>query len=172
MQPARDHDRETRSIEALLEDATFRELEASLAEGTLFDVLGISFDERIHSRMLGWLLDPSESHGLGATFLRRFLYDAAKLAENVNFDGNGHRVTPLQAETLSFSDVAIDPEYVLPSARRPDLVLSSEDESWLCLIENKILAGEGDEQTTDYYKEALNSFPVGNFRYRLFVYVS
>ena len=165
-------------IEKLIENVDFQGLKLRLSESTLFDVLGISFEERIHSKMLGWLLNPSESHGLGDGLLRPFLYAAAKLyadakrAGSVHSDQNIHAMTPLQAATYSFPDLRIDPEYPLPSARRPDMVLWSAREKWLCVIENKILAGEGEQQTTAYYEEMLSSFSVAKFESRLFVYLS
>jgi hypothetical protein len=174
MQSVNDYDGTVKAIEKLIEDTEFQGLKQLLSERTLFDVLGISFEERIHSKMLGWLLAPAESHGLGNTLLRRFLYTAAKLARSimVDFDGHGRPITPLEAETYSFSDVRIHAEYRLLTERRPDLVLWSEREKWLCVIENKVLSEEGEEQTTDYYDEMLNSFPAAEFGSRLFVFLS
>jgi hypothetical protein len=163
-----------RLIEELIEDPKFKQLNQDLSETTLFDVLGISLEERTHSRMLGWLLDPAESHGLGGTILRRFLYESAKLARSkrIGFDGNGSPITPLGAETFSFSDLEIRSEYCLSPERRLDLLLWSKGGGWLCVIENKILSGEGEEQTTDYYSEVLNRFPATDFPHRLFVYLT
>jgi hypothetical protein len=166
---------EDRAIEALIEDVDFQDLRNRLSESTLFDVLGVSFEERRHSRMLAWLLNPSETHGLDDTLLRNFLRAAAKSARHgreICFEEDCHLMTPLEAETWTFSDLRIDPEYPLPSGRRPDIVLWSAREKWLCVIENKIFAGEGEAQTADYYKEMLSTFPVERFRSRLFVYLS
>jgi hypothetical protein len=172
MQPLTTGDDEMRSIEALLEDAEFQRLERSLSEPILFDILGMTFNEGIHSRMLRWLLDPSESHGLGTTFLRRFLYAAAKASVQNDYGVNGHPITPLEAESYSFADVSVDAESELPNHRRLDLVVRSEREKWLCVIENKVLAAEGDEQTISYYEESLGGFQVSKFPSRLFVYLS
>src|ERR1019366_4494378 len=48
-----------------------------------------------HSKMMAWLLDPTESHGLGSKALRRFLYRAAKLAHaaKVDFGKDGVPIT-------------------------------------------------------------------------------
>jgi hypothetical protein len=125
MQPANEYDVTIDSIEALIEDPAFHDLKRRLSESTLFDVLGIAFEERTHSRMLGWLLDPSESHGLETVLLRKFLYKAAKRARGLLFDCMAHPMTPLEAETWTFSDMKIEREYPLPNARRPDIVLWS-----------------------------------------------
>jgi hypothetical protein len=163
-----------RSIEKLIADPEFKRLNRELSESTLFDVLGISFKEFVHSRMLGWLLNPSESHGLSDSFLRAFLAKAAERARDkpVYFDGEGRPTTPLQALAYSFSDLTILPEYTFRNARRPDLVLLSNDDEWLCVIENKILSDEGEEQTTDYYQQAQSDFPTSDYKSRLFIYLS
>jgi hypothetical protein len=171
----REYDEVINSIEALIEDAEFQNLHKRLSENTIFDLLGVSMEERIHSRMLGWLLNPSESHGLGVTIIRRFLFKAAQLARFQHLaygEAGGQLITPLHAETFSFSDLVIHPEYRLKTARRPDLLLTSKDERWLCLIENKILSDEGDEQTTDYYDGVHKEFPPKEFPNRLFIYLS
>jgi hypothetical protein len=171
---ASDSDRILRSIEALIENRDFECLNQRLSQPTLFDVLGISEKEHAHSRMLGWLLDPTAPHGLGSTVLRRFLYEAAKLTRsaNIEFDGNGFPITPLQAETFSFSDVTLLPEYCIGTDRRLDLILWSDTERWLCVIENKIRSDEGEAQTSSYYDKILSRFPPNRYEYRLFVYLS
>src|SRR3954465_7909258 len=105
MQSIDEHDLITSSIEALIEDSEFERLTQQVSESTIFDVLGITTEERIHSSMLGWLLDPTGSHGVGDIVLRRFLYRAAKLARSnkIGFGENGKHITPLQAETLALS---------------------------------------------------------------------
>ena len=174
MPPTSDSDSILRLIEALIEDDDFERLNQRLSERTLFDVLGISQDELSHSRMVAWLLDPTESHGLGSKVLRRFLYTASKLAlaAEIDFAKNGLPITPLLAETLSLADVRLRCEYSLSNRRRPDVVTWSENEHWLCVIENKVLSDEGEEQTTSYYDEMLKSFPPEQFRHRLFVYLT
>jgi hypothetical protein len=171
----KNEDDTTRLIEAFVVSPEFQSLNRELSETTLFDVLGISLKESTHSRMLGWLLDPLESHGLGTTILRRFLYEASKLARDKPIDfgeGGGEPMTPLDAQTLLLSDLKVEDEYCLSPERRLDILLHSESEEWLCLIENKVLSEEGEEQTTDYYNETLKAFPVAKFPNRLFIYLA
>jgi hypothetical protein len=68
--------------------------------------------------------------------------------------------------------LTIDPEYCLSPERRLDLLLRSERGGWVCVIENKILSDEGEEQTTDYYTEMMRSFPPVRFPSRLFIYLT
>jgi len=42
----------------------------------MFNILGIGQDERAHTRMLAWLLDPNGTHGLGDLFLKDLLSKA------------------------------------------------------------------------------------------------
>ena len=52
-------------------------------EFNMFDVLKISRTEIRHSNMLGWLLDPNESHALGDAFIKEFV---RKLSEKIEDD--------------------------------------------------------------------------------------
>src|SRR5689334_1731376 len=112
MQPLDNNDRTITSIESLIEDADFERLNQLLSEHTVFDILGISTDELVHSRMLFWLLDPAASHGLGDRMVRRFIYTTAKTArsKSINFGNDGLLITPLQAATFTFSDVQLRSE--------------------------------------------------------------
>jgi len=56
----------------VVESEELRQLESVLGQFNTFRVLGIEDAEIRHSNMLAWLLTPSESHGLGDRFLRRF----------------------------------------------------------------------------------------------------
>ncbi|WP_256392028.1 PD-(D/E)XK nuclease family protein [Natronoarchaeum rubrum] len=57
--------------------------EANQSSPSTFDLLAVGDDERSHTRILAWLLNPDNSHGLDLKFIRRFLERA-----NVN-DLNG-----------------------------------------------------------------------------------
>ncbi len=57
----------------LVDNQELEQINARLAAFNLFKVLRIERVEIRHSNVLAWLLTPGESHGLGATFLRRFV---------------------------------------------------------------------------------------------------
>ena len=59
------------------EAGVFLSLERKLDEFNLFKVLRIDEFEIRHSNVLAWLLDPSQNHKLGNTFLRGFLDEVA-----------------------------------------------------------------------------------------------
>lgn len=73
-------------------------LESLLGGFNLFQVLKFEYGEIRHSNVLGWILDPTESHGLGATFLQKWLkrviYKQHRRALDVIFD---HRPDNLQS---------------------------------------------------------------------------
>ena len=58
-------------LQEMLTDA-----KARTPESNLFELLNLWWQEDIHSRMLTWLLNPQESHGLGDHFLKNFLLQA------------------------------------------------------------------------------------------------
>jgi hypothetical protein len=170
-------DETSRSIETLLADAEFKRLTSSLSSSTIFHVIGADRNERAHSQVLGWLLAPSQPHGLESGFLRNFLVRAAQAARarGVQYpSAGGEPLQPLMAQVLSLTDVRVDIEFTLPDQRRPDLVLSSPSEGWLCVVENKIDSLEGTRQTEAYYEEAQreDAFPPNRYPYRLFVYLT
>lgn len=97
----------------------------------LFDHAGIRCYEPSHSRLLAWLLDPAQSHGLGPTFLREFwircfgkcppqLSPAEVTCEERNEDGDC----------------------------KPDIIVRGP--SWCIVIEVKIDSFEHDQQTQKY----------------------
>jgi len=99
----------------------------------LLEVFGISRKEKTHSRFLGWLLDPQGSHGLGTTFLDSFL----RLAQGTcrcEFDAD-------------LSDVEVKLERGTDRGV-PDITVIGPN--FLCIVENKLLAAEGRDQTRRY----------------------
>ena len=57
----------------LVDNQELEQLNARLSAFNLFNILRIEQVEIRQSNVLSWLLTPSEAHGLGPTFLRRFL---------------------------------------------------------------------------------------------------
>ena len=60
-------------ILTLLNDPTFLLFEADQEAPTIFNAVGRTHTETWHSALLGWLLDPRSSHGLGTYPLTRLL---------------------------------------------------------------------------------------------------
>lgn len=103
----------------------------------LLEVFGISRQEAPHSRFLGWLLNPQESHGLGTAFLDSFL----QLAQE----------TCKQEFEIDLNDVKVELERGTDRGV-PDITIIGSN--FLCIVENKILAAEGQDQTQRYADDA------------------
>lgn len=59
----------------LVNDVGFDKVELGLKEANIFAILGMQRMEIRHSNFLAWMFDPSGNHGMGNTFLQRFLRD-------------------------------------------------------------------------------------------------
>lgn len=100
----------------------------------VFDALGVTRKEVIHSRFLAYLFSPNEHHEQGVAFLNQLLW-LLKLNE----------VPAGEAKK-----VCVSTEHCIGEMGRMDIVIRSP--SWLIVIENKIDAGEGNEQLLRYGK--------------------
>lgn len=128
-------------------EAVQREAEAIIVAGRwtsgpsdLLSVIGRQRDELMHSRLVGWLLGPTNQHGLGRLFLTGFV-DRLWPGENL-FRSDGVLV---ETETTRWA--ADD----LGSGRegRADIVVHGDRTT--VLIENKVDAGEQHEQCERLY---------------------
>ena len=106
----------------------------------LITILGRHRDELFHSRMLGWLMNPSGRHGLGDRFLLEFLAEALP---GVAADPRGVQIT-LEVTRTGISDVTGE-----TVEARADLVVATE--SLVVVVENKVDAGEGNNQCERLY---------------------
>ena len=145
------------ALQALVLDSDLERLEDLLAEFNLFDVLKIERRELQHSALLAWLLDPRGSHGLRDYFLRRFLSEAAASASERGMAD----VTPLDVDGWKFGDIEVATE-----RHDIDVLLIDVTDGFVCLIENKIGAGEHSGQLSRYLEtvereyEGLSPFPI------------
>lgn len=135
------------ALNALLSAPQFQALEDRLRDRSIFHVLGIEAREIYHSRLLAWLLDPREGHGLGTRPLRTFMLLAARLGQREN------TIDSVAIDELDLDAVTVSAEFTLESGRRPDLVALIDDRPIL-LVEYKVDADEGEDQTADYARWA------------------
>jgi hypothetical protein len=106
----------------------------------VFQVLQRTYDEvGTHSALLANLLNPQESHGQGTLFLKGFLRRHSRVLAGL----------PVLTAPLPMQGWAVTAE--LPTDYGYlDLVVSSSSLRYLCVIENKLLAGEQPEQLARY----------------------
>ena len=132
--------------EFLLDIDCLKPLDEWADQFNLFDVLGIARMEIRHSNILGWLLDPNENHGLGDAVIRGFLNHVA-MADSCGVD-------VFDALLLDCHDFAVQREW-----RNIDILAVSTSEKYVVCIENKIGAGEHDNQLNRYRRIIESQYP-------------
>lgn len=105
---------------------------------TTLQILGRSQQERDWQRLLFYFLSPDKAHGLGTDLLEQVLAALAE-REDVNFTFSRFALT----------DIDIETEVRTSNGRRPDAVIWSGEDWFLC-FELKLGASEGTAQTSDY----------------------
>jgi len=111
---------------------------------TVFDALRLTYDEAAHSSLLAYLFDPAQQHDQGVFFLQKFL---ALVQEMANLQGKDLEIK-LPLDCLDWS---CRREVTLPEPLgRVDILLRGPD--FIGIIENKILAGDQQEQLARYWK--------------------
>ncbi len=127
----------------------------------IFDATGIKGQETRHSHLLYYLLSPQERHGLGMLPLRTFLIRAAEIAP----PSTAHRLAVIDHDrgrvererSVSFrAERLVTPEQ---TDRRPDLVITFEEERFIVVVENKIWARAGKNQLQDYAAWLKRDYP-------------
>ncbi|WP_119157765.1 PD-(D/E)XK nuclease family protein [Caldimonas tepidiphila] len=133
---------------ALLE--ALREFERQFGLGSrfnLFEAVNMVRQEIRHSRLLAFLLNPSETHGLGDKFLRAVLTRTAA----------AHPKPPLSKLTLAVTDCS--DALVYCERDHFDITVQLPSLRLMFVIENKIGAAESDDQLTNYRQLAQSRYP-------------
>jgi hypothetical protein len=136
----------------LADNPELHRLSARLSSFNLFDVLRASDAEIRHSNVLAWLLDPTENHGLGDTFLRRFLSRCLLLNQ-----ATGSVEAPLsaaQVELANLRSAVVRREY-----QHIDVLVLVPEEKWLVLVENKVHSHESPGQLKRYRAAIKTDYP-------------
>ena len=116
------------------------ELEAQIGRFNVFDALGIVRAEIRHSAFLRWLLDPSESHGLGTMFLRPVLMDILRDTEPER-----RPLSPIDLDGVELRNVEVTTE-----TERIDILISCDEPRFVVAVENKVDSGEHSGQLKRY----------------------
>jgi len=133
----------------LVDNEDLESLTATLNRFNIFRVLKIEHSEIRHSNVLAWLLTPTGTHGLGATFLRRFV--SKLLLEN---DTRNLPLTPAAVELMKLDDVEVLREWA-----SVDVLAVSRSNRWCLAIENKVGARESIGQLGRYRRAIDREFP-------------
>jgi len=137
---------------ALLEDFVvgnrdLEHLERLLNEFNIFEALGAVRQEMRHSDFLAFLLDPYQNHGLSDAFLKRFL-------KRVLFGVSSQEVTPIDIDVADLSSAFVRREW-----RNVDILIRDTRARLLCIVENKLTAGEHSDQLRRYRETVTQQFP-------------
>lgn len=107
----------------------------------IFSILGVAAHEnRTHTPMLAYLLNPRATHGQGCLFLREFLSQCGRM------DG-----FPQPTGDVESGAWFVDTQKVTASGTM-DLVISSPSLRYLLVVENKIYAPEGADQVMRHHR--------------------
>lgn len=124
-------------------------------EYNVFEVLRVQRNEVVHSRFLANLLDPAGTHGQRAFFLNHFLLHCQEHIRD--FPRLLDRAIP-------------DSAFVFVKAEfhsafgRPDITLFSRDSGFAVIIENKVYAGDQENQLERYWDLLRNNFNFAGHR--------
>lgn len=116
-----------------------QELRFTAPEINILDILKFTYDEVRHSKFLGWLLNPEETHSQGNLFFKIFLERFKRFGLSFAYAEDEDYDVELEASE---------------EQSRVDIRVSKKNEFCIC-IENKIFSGEGEEQTKREYEDAI-----------------
>lgn len=122
-------------------------IQAYLNRFNPIQVMKMEKQEIRHSNILGWLLDPLGTHGLGDRFLRSFL---AKALEGEYRKGG---LTSLEILQTDLRDTNVKREW-----NNIDILLFSAQNNFTVVIENKFNARQSKGQLTNYINKIKNLY--------------
>ncbi|HOO62193.1 MAG TPA: PD-(D/E)XK nuclease family protein [Bacillota bacterium] len=105
-----------------------------------------------HSNMIAWLCDPNENHNFDDRFLKRFLLKVVLNSENESVATEINDIYQLQ--NMSLGDVRVYRE-----KDNIDVLLVSNQNRLVILIENKIGSDEHSNQLVRYYEKVQEMYP-------------
>lgn len=143
----------------LIANPQLEELEALLEEFNIFETLGAVRQELRHSDFLAYLLDPHQNHGLGDTLVKRFLQLSVAGLDPLRLPVNA-----IELDTMNLNDI-----FVRRESESIDILLTSESNALVVVIENKVISGEHSGQLQRYYQIIQNQYP--NYR-KLFLFLT
>lgn len=128
----------------------------------VFEALGMQTQEIRHSFFLAFLLNPREHHSFRDLFVK-------KIIEQVALSSNS--LSQLKVKLSDYSDLIVRREWPTRKGRKIDLVLYSEQEKIVVVIENKIFASESKSQLHDYKEEIESDSRFEDYQ-QIFIYLT
>lgn len=115
-------------------------------------VLKVQDYEIRHSNVLAWIFNPAENHNFDDRFLKRFLLKVMLKPDNDDVLENMDVIYDLQQ--ISLMDFKVSRE-----EKNIDILLVSEQQKIVVLIENKVFSGEHSNQLMRYYQGVKSEYP-------------
>jgi hypothetical protein len=131
----------------VIDNPNLDQLETLIAEFNIFESMGVVRQELRHSDFLAFLLNPSEKHGLGDRFLKRFLMRVLSVADEPP-------ISPIHINITDFSGASVERE-----TQNIDILIHDADSGLVCIIENKVFSDEHSNQLARYYQIAQRRYP-------------
>lgn len=148
-------------LESFIDDnPELERLEAILDDFNPFVALSWVRQELRHSAFLRWLLDPTETHGLGDYILQKLLKKLAQRSVGT------YDAAPTIFEVESWD---LRKAEVLAEWQSIDLLIVSDSDQFVVALENKVDASEHSNQLQRYRKLVEKRFP--DYK-RIFVYLT
>ena len=130
-----------------LKDKHEKILEASGGRFNIFSVCGVNHYENTHSGIIAEFLNPNGTHGLKSKFLECFIETL----------GEGFTVKDFNCQTAT-----VRTEHTIDTGRLDILIEDSQNKA--IIIENKIYAGDQEEQLQRYDYHANEKYKKGNYQ--------
>jgi len=134
----------------VLDNEELARLEERTSQFNIFEALGIVRQEIRHSNFLAWLMNPSQSHGLGDSFLKGFLFKTSVKAGLLRIK----TISPVDVDVWDLTETEIRREW-----SHIDILLVEHAKKFVCVIENKIYSSEHSDQLCRYRCVVEAEFP-------------
>ena len=135
----------------VLDSEELARLDELTSQFNIFEALGIVRQEIRHSNFLAWLMNPSQAHGLGDSFLKAFLMKTSVKARMSGIE----TISPVDVDVWDLTETEIRREW-----RNIDITLLDESHKFVCVIENKIYSSEHSDQLRRYREDVVEpGFP-------------
>ncbi len=141
----------------VVDNPDLERLEALLAEFNIFEAIGAVRQELRHSDFLAFLLNPTENHGLGDIFLKKFLM-------RLLIETQASPLSAIEIDVANLQGAEVRREW-----RNIDILIHDPANRLVCAVENKVDTTEHSDQLRRY-REIVGSQFVG--QRTIFVYLT
>lgn len=146
-------DENLKCIEEFLMDIEILDkINTKISKFNAFESLGIVNNEIRHSNVLAWLFNPNDNHGLDDIFLKKFIQKIVYKNRQAFLNKNG-KFDLISTSLMDYHDFIVRREY-----RNIDLLIYSEKNKFVLVIENKIRSKESEHQLNKYRKIVEDEF--------------